>query len=51
MNSYYLLSFYGTGGEMVEHRQMIKLSFAYAMIAIVGFLVSVPYWRLLGLIH
>jgi DASS family divalent anion:Na+ symporter len=51
MNSYYLLSFYGTGGEMVEHRQMIKLSFAYAMIAIVGFIVSVPYWRLLGLIH
>jgi DASS family divalent anion:Na+ symporter len=51
MNSYYLLSFYGTGGEMVEHRQMIKLSFAYAVIAIIGFLVSVPYWRLLGLIH
>jgi DASS family divalent anion:Na+ symporter len=51
MNSYYLLSFYGTGGEMVEHRQMIKLSGAYAVIAIVGFLVSVPYWRAIGLIH
>jgi anion transporter len=51
MNSYYLLSFYATGGEMVEHRQMIKLSAAYAAVAIVGFLVSVPYWRLVGLIH
>jgi DASS family divalent anion:Na+ symporter len=51
MNSFYLLSYYGTGGEMVEHRRLIKLSVAYAMIAVIGFLVSVPYWRLLGLIH
>lgn len=51
MNSYYLLSFYGSGGDMVEHRQMIKLSAAYAVIAIIGFLVSVPYWRAIGLIH
>ncbi len=50
-NSYYLLSFYAVGGEMVEHRQMIKLSIAYAVIAIIGFLVSVPYWRMLGLMH
>jgi DASS family divalent anion:Na+ symporter len=51
MNSYYLLSFYAVGGEMVEHRQMIKLSAAYAMIAIAGFLVSVPYWKAIGLIR
>jgi DASS family divalent anion:Na+ symporter len=51
MNAFYLMSFYGMGGEMIEHRQMIKLSVAYAMVAVVGFLVSVPYWRLLGLIH
>jgi DASS family divalent anion:Na+ symporter len=51
MNSFYLLSFYGCGGEMVEHRQMVKLSVAYAAITIIGFLVSVPYWRALGLIH
>ena len=50
-NSFYLLSFYAVGGEMVEHRQMIKLSVAYAMIAMVGFLVSVPYWKAIGLIH
>lgn len=50
-NSFYLLSFYAVGGEMVEHRQMIKLSIAYAVIAMVGFLVSVPYWRMLGLMH
>ena len=50
-NSFYLLSFYAVGGEMVEHRQMIKLSIAYEVIAIIGFLVSIPYWRLLGLIH
>jgi len=48
-NSYFLLTFYGTGGEMVEHRKMIKLSVAYAILSIVGFLVSVPYWRMLGL--
>jgi hypothetical protein len=30
---------------------MVKLSVAYAAIAILGFLVSVPYWRALGLIH
>jgi DASS family divalent anion:Na+ symporter len=50
MNSYFLMTYYGTGGELVEHRQMIKLSVAYAVLSIIGFLVSVPYWRLLGLI-
>jgi DASS family divalent anion:Na+ symporter len=51
MNGFYLLAFYGTGGEMVEHRKMVKLSVAYAVIAISGFLVSVPYWRVMGLIR
>jgi DASS family divalent anion:Na+ symporter len=50
LNAWFVLAFYGTGGHMVEHRKLVKLSFAYAAIAIIGFLVSVPYWRLLGLI-
>jgi DASS family divalent anion:Na+ symporter len=51
MNAFYLLSYYGTGGEMIEHRELKKLSFAYAGIAIVGFLLCVPYWRMLGLVQ
>lgn len=50
LNAWFVLAFYGTGGDMVEHRKLVKLSFAYAAIAIIGFLVSVPYWRWLGLI-
>jgi DASS family divalent anion:Na+ symporter len=51
MNAWYLLSYYGTGGEMVEHRDLKKLSFAYAGIAVVGFLICVPYWRVIGLVR
>ena len=51
MNAWYLLSYYGTGGEMIEHRDLTRLSFAYAGIAIAGFLLCVPYWRLLGLVR
>lgn len=50
-NSTYLCAFYATGGEMVEHGQMIKLTGAYIVISTLGFLLSVPYWRWLGLIH
>ncbi len=50
-NSFYLLAFYAVGGEMVEHRQMIKLSAAYTLVALVGFMVSVPYWQAIGLMH
>ena len=51
MNAWFVLAFYGAGGEMVEHRQMVKLSTAYAILNIVGFLVCVPYWRYLHLIR
>ncbi len=51
MNGFYLLAFYATGGEMVEHRKMIKLSLAYSIVSIIGFLASVPYWEFLGLIR
>jgi DASS family divalent anion:Na+ symporter len=51
MNAWFVLAFYGAGGELVEHRQMVKLSTAYAIINIVGFLVCVPYWRYLHLIR
>lgn len=48
-NSYFLLAYYGAGGDMVEHRKLIKLSTAYAILSIIGFLVSVPYWKMMGL--
>jgi len=35
---------------MIEHRKLVKLSTAYAIINVVAFLVSVPYWRFLHLI-
>ena len=51
MNAWFVLAFYGSGGEMIEHRKLVKLSTAYAIIAIIGFLVCVPYWRFLHLIR
>jgi DASS family divalent anion:Na+ symporter len=50
MNAWFVLAFYGAGGEMIEHRKLVKLSTAYAIINVVAFLVSVPYWRFLHLI-
>jgi len=50
MNSIYLCAHFGTQGKMARHGAMIKLSAAYTAICIVAFLISIPYWKMLGLI-
>ncbi|KUG03439.1 2-oxoglutarate/malate translocator [hydrocarbon metagenome] len=49
-NSTYLAGFYATGGEMVSHRQMARMSIAYMIICCVGLLACVPIWRIMHLI-
>lgn len=50
-NAQYLVAFYGAnGGEMVTHKQMIKLSVAYMVVSIIGLWVSVPVWMMTGMI-
>lgn len=49
-NIQYITAFYLAGnGELVRHKQMIKLSVAYMIISLIGILVSVPVWKLTGL--
>lgn len=50
MNSIYLCAHYGTRGELADHGPMVKLSFVYAAVCILGFMVSVPYWKMINLI-
>lgn len=50
-NIQYVTAFYLSGnGELVSHKQMIKLSVAYMVISLIGIMVSVPVWKLTGLI-
>lgn len=50
-NPSYLIGFAASGGEeIVGFQQTSKYSFVYLIIAISGFLISVPYWQFLGLI-
>jgi len=50
MNTIYLCGVFSTKGEMTRHSDMMKLNFAYMAILIIGCLVSIPYWRMIGLI-
>jgi DASS family divalent anion:Na+ symporter len=50
MNPIYLCAHLGVKGEMAHHNSMVKLSAVYTMLCIAGFIVSIPYWRMLGLI-
>ena len=51
-NIQYVTAFYlAANGELVTHRQMVKLSVAYMIISIIGLLVSIPVWKLTGLIR
>jgi DASS family divalent anion:Na+ symporter len=38
-----------TGGQMVQHRDVLPMSLAYMVICILGLLFSIPLWRFLGL--
>lgn len=49
-NSSYLTSYYATGGDMVKHSQVAKMSLAYMFISLLGFLICIPFWKLIGLI-
>jgi hypothetical protein len=40
-NTPYVVAFYATGGDFVNHNQMVKLSVAYMVISIVGLLICV----------
>ncbi len=51
-NAQYLVAFFGAaGGEMVSHRQMVKLCVAYMIISVIGLLISIPVWKLTGMIQ
>lgn len=50
-NANFLSAFAAAGGEdIVPYKSTIKMSVTYMIISLVGLLVSVPYWKLLGLI-
>lgn len=49
-NSTFLTSYYAAGGEMVTHKQMVPLSYAYCTISIIALLLSIPFWKFLGLV-
>lgn len=50
-NAVYLAGFYAAGGDMVDHGPTVKMSVAYMACALIGFMVSVPYWDMLGILH
>jgi DASS family divalent anion:Na+ symporter len=39
----------GQSNDMVRHADTVKMSAAYSVISIVGLTLSIPYWKLLGL--
>ncbi|NLW23555.1 MAG: sodium:calcium symporter [Tissierellia bacterium] len=50
-NSNFLAAFAAVGGEEnISFKEIAKLSFVYMVISIIGLLISIPYWRFLGLI-
>jgi DASS family divalent anion:Na+ symporter len=49
-NAPYVTAYYAVGGDMVNHGQIAKLSVAYMVISIIGLLICVPFWQLMGLI-
>ncbi len=50
-NANFLSAFAAAGGEdRVAYSQTIKASLAYMVISLVGLLISIPYWKFLGLI-
>ena len=50
-NAGYIIGHTATGGEVVGKNQLVKLAVAYMFISLIGFLISVPYWQMMGLIR
>lgn len=48
-NASFLVSYYATGGDMVTHGQTMKLAIIYMVSTILGLWVSVPVWKMTGL--
>lgn len=49
-NSIYLTAYYATDGDMVNHASSACYCALYQVICLVGLMVSVPYWQMLGLL-
>lgn len=49
MNPYYLTLYYGTEEQAFTHAQARSFAWAYVGIVLAAFLLSLPYWRFLGL--
>jgi DASS family divalent anion:Na+ symporter len=49
-NSTFVTAYTAVGGEMVTHKQMALLSYAYCVISIIGLLACVPIWKIMGLV-
>lgn len=49
MNAYYLTLYYGTEENAFTHAQARPFAWAYIAIVLAAFLLSLPYWHLLGL--
>jgi DASS family divalent anion:Na+ symporter len=51
-NPHYVLAMTAAGGEEnINYRETIKFCFAYLVICVIGLLVCVPYWKMIGLIQ
>ncbi len=48
-NTIYMCAHFGTQDQMATHGSMVKLTFVYMGLIIVGAVVSIPYWKMLGL--
>jgi len=46
----YLVAQSASEGRLFSHAQAQRFAFAYTALVLVGLMVSVPYWRLLGLL-
>jgi DASS family divalent anion:Na+ symporter len=49
MNTIYLCAQFTTHGEMSDHWPMAKFCMAFTVVSTIGFLVSVPFWKMFGL--
>jgi DASS family divalent anion:Na+ symporter len=50
-NAVYLTGYYAAGGDMVNHNATIKMCVVYLLLSLAGFMVSIPYWNMLGLLR
>lgn len=46
----YLIAYSGSEGRLYSHAQARRVGIAYAAVTLVGLALSIPYWRLLGLL-